>query len=121
MKSIIVFSVFFTLGAALDSYPNDYDNYDIDAKVKDLPTLTFHAKCHLDQGPCDDAGTFFKRFVGDALKTACQKCNHAQLNILKVFFLALSEKLPAEAQQLIVKYNLDASQIQALQEAFAKV
>nr|BAM19238.1 unknown secreted protein [Papilio polytes] len=119
MKCILLLPILMAVVAA-ETYSTENDNLDIEAVVRDLPTLISFLDCFNDKKPCDEVQADFKNDMPEAFENACAKCTAAQKHIFKRFLEECEKKAPEDLKALKKKYDPDSKHYAKLVAAISK-
>nr|QKK82658.1 chemosensory protein [Histia rhodope] len=117
MKIAIVLFAVLSLGAT--KYPTDFDKFD-ETRLDNKMYLLECIKCYTDKGPCDDAGTFFKKYIGSAIATRCADCTDIQKHLLKLFYEKGTAAYPKQMLLFNQKYDPEGKYFSDLAAALSK-
>ncbi|XP_076298386.1 chemosensory protein 6 [Lasioglossum baleicum] len=87
------------------TYPNKYDDIDVERILQNGRVLTNYIKCLMDEGPCTNEGRELKKTLPDALSTDCSKCNGKQKDIAEKVINHLKNKRSRDWERLTAKYD----------------
>ncbi|XP_065083776.1 ejaculatory bulb-specific protein 3-like [Ochlerotatus camptorhynchus] len=117
---IVIFFVLIALAIAQESYPSRYDNIDIDEILQTDRLFKNYLNCLLETGPCSPEGTVLKKYVPDAVATACSKCTEKQREVTTKVVKFLIERHPEEWKILRSKYDPDNNFAEMFREEAVK-
>ncbi|XP_014219087.1 ejaculatory bulb-specific protein 3-like [Copidosoma floridanum] len=101
---VIVF-LCFAAGALAETYPNKYDNINIDTILMNDRVLNSYVICLVENKNCTREGRELRKFLPDALKTNCAKCNDHQKRMAKKILTHLKEKRSALFKRLTTTFD----------------
>ncbi|EAT42816.1 AAEL005691-PA [Aedes aegypti] len=104
MKIVILFALV-VMVVAQDGYPTKYDNIDVDEILNSDRHFKNYFNCLMDAGPCTPEGNELKKYLPDAIQTACAKCTDKQRQITAKVAKFLIEQRPEEWKALRTKYD----------------
>lgn len=87
------------------TYPNKYDDIDVERILQNGRVLTNYIKCLMDEGPCTNEGRELKKTLPDALSSDCSKCNEKQKGIAEKVINHLKNKRARDWERLTAKYD----------------
>ncbi|KOB73530.1 putative chemosensory protein [Operophtera brumata] len=94
------------------TYPDRYDNINLDEIIGNGRLLVPYIKCVLDQGRCSPEGRELKSHIKEALETYCEKCTPTQRDGTRRVIGHLINHEAAYWSQLTAKYDPSRKYVQ---------